>query len=201
MPGWAARNLTRRAKYAVADISNFLPPFPPFLMATNQPADNEQNRPTDPAQLGGDQGPATTPEDDARDMSPIMADADKSRTDENRETSQQGSDFNQQRQQGAEGQGDSYGATGRGQGMGHAADSGDEDRGYDQSGYRGGLGASGGRENLSDRNTDTNQNPFVGGYDGGGTDRPTEAQTKDIGLDAPQPNSDSDKSPTHAKAE
>ncbi|TDN39638.1 hypothetical protein E4631_19205 [Hymenobacter sp. UV11] len=169
-------------------------------MATNEQANNELNRPTDPTQLGGDQGPATTPEDDSRDMSPIMADADKSRTDQNKETSQQGSDFNQQRQQGAGGQGDSYGTTGRGQGMGHAGGNGDEDRGYDQSGYRGGLGTSGGREDMSDRNTNTNQNPFVGGYDGGGTDQPTEAQTKNLGLNTPQPTDTSDAGPTPSNA-
>ena len=171
-------------------------------MATNEQATNELNRPTDPAQLGGDQGPATTPEDDSRDMSPIMADADKSRSDGNKDenASSQGSDFNQQRQQSAAGDGDQYGTVGRGQGMGHADTNGDEDRGYDQSGYRGGLGTSGGREDLSDRNTDTDQNPFVGGYDGGGTDRPTEAQTKNIGLNTPQPTGDSDKNPTPSSA-
>ncbi len=170
-------------------------------MATNEQANNESNHPTDPTQLGGDQGPATTPEDDSRDMSPIMADADKSRNDGSNSTSQQGSDFNQQRQQGAGGAGDQYGATGRGQGMGHAEANGDEDRGYDQSGYRGGLGASGGREDLSDRNTDTNQNPFVGGYGGGGADRPTEAQTKNIGLNTPSPTGDPNESPTPSQAD
>jgi hypothetical protein len=121
-------------------------------------------------------------------MSTIMADADAGRDKVGQGSgSTQGSDFDQQRRQGATNDGDSNGNVGQGQGMGHSDTNGDEDRGYDQSGYRGGLGASGGREDLSDRTVDTDRNPFVGGYDGGGTDRPTAAQTQKLGLNTPNP--------------
>jgi hypothetical protein len=71
--------------------------------------------------------------------------------------------------------------------MGHAGASGDEDRGYDQSGYRGGLGASGGREDHSDRHFEADQNPFTGGYGGGGAQHPDEAKDKNVGLDTSGP--------------
>jgi len=176
--------------------------FHPTNIAINEQALTELNRPTGPAQLGGDQSPATTPEGDSHDMSPIMADADQSRGDGDKTNQQspQGSTFDQQRQQSAAGNGDSYGTVGRSQGMGHTDTNGDEDRGYDQSGYRGGLGTSGGREDLSDRQMDTDRNPFVGGYDGGGSDSPTEAQTRNIGMNTPKPTGNSDDSPPPPKA-
>jgi hypothetical protein len=155
-------------------------------MATNDQPENEQNYPTDPAQLGADQAPATNAADDAHDMSTVLADPATGRDDAApapAAAAQQGSDFNQQRQQGAAGNGDSYGAVGRSQGMGHTTDTGDEDRGYDQSSYRGGLGASGGREDLSERNTDPAHNPFAGGYGGGPNDQPNDAKAKNVGLD------------------
>ncbi|RZL14558.1 MAG: hypothetical protein EOO62_05135 [Hymenobacter sp.] len=157
-------------------------------MATTAQPDHDQNQPNDPAQLGGDQGPATTAADDSHDMSTIMADADAGRDKVGQgHGSTQGSDFDQQRRQGATNDGDANGNVGQGQGMGRTGTNGDEDRGYDQSGYRGGLGASGGREDHSDRTVDTERNPFVGGYDGGGTDRPDAAQTQNLGLNTPNP--------------
>jgi hypothetical protein len=96
-----------------------------------------------------------------------------------------GSEFSQQRQQGA-----ADGATsdvGHGQGLGHAADNGDEDRGYEQSGHHGGLGSSGGRESHADRQFDTDANPYTGGYDGGNNDQPSPEQTKNLGLNTPPP--------------
>lgn len=156
-------------------------------MATTAQPDHELNQPNDPAQLGGDQGPATNAADDSHDMSTIMADADAGRDKVGQDSgSTQGSDFDQQRRQGATGDGEANGNVGQAQGMGRT-DNGDEDRAYDQSGYRGGLGASGGREDHSDRTVDTDRNPFVGGYDGGGTDRPTADQTQNLGLNTPNP--------------
>lgn len=158
-------------------------------MATNEQTDQELNRPADATQLGADQAPVITPNDDAHDMSTVMADAQQGRDDVaaapvEGPNAQQGSDFDQQRRQGAAGAGDKTNAVGQGQG--HAAN-GDEDRGYDQSGYRGGLGASGGRENLSDRHFEADQSPFTGGY-GGGADKPAEAAgDKNIGLDTSSP--------------
>lgn len=161
-------------------------------MTTNEQPDQELNHPADATQLGADQAPATTPSDDAHDMSTVMADAEQGRDDAapapaEGPNAQQGSDFDQQRRQGAAGAGDKAGAVGQGQGMGHAAANGDEDRGYDQSGYRGGLGASGGREDLSDRHFETDQNPFTGGYGGGGAKRPDDAEDKNVGLDTSGP--------------
>ena len=155
-------------------------------MATTAQPDSHSNQPTDPARLGGDQGPATTPADDAHDMSTIMADADAGReTVGQGRGSSQGSDFDQQRRQGATAADEPNGDVGRGKGMVRTGTNGDEDRGYDQSGYRGGLGASGGREDH--RAPDPNPNPFVGGYDGGSADRPDAAQTKNLGLNTPNP--------------
>ncbi len=162
-------------------------------MATTDQPTHEPNQALDPAKLGADEQPATTPQDDSHDMSTVMADAD---TDEGRpfasETNaRQGSAFDQQRRQGAEG--DANAPTtdmGHGQGMGRADFDGDEDRGYDQSGHRGGLGSSGGREDLSDRQTDTDANPFTGGYDGSGTHLPPADQTQHLGLNTPNPTAD-----------
>jgi hypothetical protein len=157
-------------------------------MATNEQSAQELNRPTDATQLGADQAPATAPGDDAQDMPAALAGAARERNDAGApptqgSAAQQGSDFDQQRRQGAAGAGGSN-AGAVGQGMGHAETSGDEDRGYDQSGYRGGLGASGGREDLSDRHFEADQNPFTGGYGGGGGDKsPDDAADKNVGLD------------------
>ena len=162
-------------------------------MATNEQPHQAPNRPTDATQLGADQAPATTPADDAHDMSTIVADAERGRDEVGTlpaqgRAAQQGSGFDQQRRQGAAGTGDKAGAVGQGQGMGHAEANGDEDRGYDQRGYRGGLGASGGREDLSDRHFEADPNPFTGGYGGGGDKRPDDdAADKNIGLDASGP--------------
>ena len=161
-------------------------------MTTNEQTDQKLNHPADAAQLGAEQAPATTPSDDAHDMSTVMADAEQGRDDVNATpaegaNAQQGSDFHQQRRQGAAGTDDKAAVVGQGQGMGHAAANGDEDRGYDQSGYRGGLGASGGREDLSDRRFEADQNPFTGGYGGGGDKRPADAEEKNVGLDANGP--------------
>lgn len=148
------------------------------------------NQPTDPAQLGADQSPETSPRDDARDMSPVIAEADKDQSPDTAGHHGQtlGSDFDQQRRQGAEGQGSSTGETNQGQGY---ADNGDEDRTYDQNPQRGGLGSSGGREDHADRNTDTDANPYTGGYDGGGTHQPSPEQTKNLGLNTPSPTDES----------
>jgi hypothetical protein len=100
---------------------------------------------------------------------------------------EQGSEFDQQRRQGASGTDDQYGTVGRSEGMGRTGDNGDEDRGYDESGYRGGVGSSGGREDLSDRIVDTDQNPYTGGYGGNTPDQPDAAQTSRLGLNTPNP--------------
>ncbi|NML67836.1 hypothetical protein HHL22_21750 [Hymenobacter sp. RP-2-7] len=157
-------------------------------MATaNQPTP-DHSQPTDPAQLGADQSPETSARDDSRDMSPVIAETHK---DQDPATAGQqvnqplGSQFDQQRQQSAAN--DSAGDVGQGQGQGRAADNGDEDRGYEQSGYRGGLGGSGGRESHDDCQTDTDANPYTGGYDGGGNDQPSPEQTKNLGLNTPSP--------------
>jgi hypothetical protein len=165
-------------------------------MATNEQPATEQTQATDPAQLGADQAPETTPSDDSRDMSTIMADAEQGRpavgdAPATGKQTHQGSDFDQQRRQGAAGTDDAASSVGAGQGMGRSA-AGDEDRGYDQSGYRGGLGASGGREDLSDRHFEADQNPYTGGYGGSDYDRPADAQTKNIGLNSHNPAPDTD---------
>jgi hypothetical protein len=140
------------------------------------------NQPTDPAQLGADQSPETSPRDDAHDMSTVLAEADK---DQSPDTTRQhhgqalGSDFDQQRRQGAEGQGNPTGETSQGQGR---TDNGDEDRTYDQNPQRGGLGNSGGREDHAERHTDTDANPYSGG-----THQPSAEQTKNLGLNTPSP--------------
>ena len=159
-------------------------------MATSDQPTGAPNQALDPAQLGADAQPALTPEDDSHDMSTVMADAD---TDAGRPfaakpTTGQGSTFDQARRQGAAGDADAPTEdVGHGQGMGRTQGDGDEDRGYDQSGQRGGLGSSGGREDLSERQTDTGQNPFTGGYDGGGQHQPPATQTEHLGLNTPAP--------------
>lgn len=177
-------------------------------MATHNLPDDELNRPTDPAQLGSDQGSVSRPEDDPRDMSTVVANAGDYRDGagprnqepdpafrDSRPVAGQGSDFDQQRRQGAGDSDDHYGAVGRGYGMGHAGFNGDEDRGYDQSGYRGGLGTSGGREDLSDRQFNPDQNPFTGGYGGGDYDQPTGSITQRIGLNSRNPTDESNPRP------
>ena len=169
-------------------------------MTTSDQSAAEQQRPLDPAQLGADQSPATTARDDAHDMSPVLA---RPEDDQNApahpeagselETTQ-GSDFDSQRQQGAA-PGEHPSEVGRSMGMGRTGDNGDEDRGYDQSGIRGGVGSSGGSEDLSDRQTDTNQNPFTGGYGGQGGDQPAPEQSQHLGLNTPSP-ADSEPAPS-----
>lgn len=159
------------------------------MATTDQPTSQpNQDQALDPAQLGADTQPATSARDDAHDMSPVLADADtnQGRPFANEPTTKQGSAFDKQRQQGATGNTPTE-DVGHAQGMGHAEGDGDEDRGYDQSGLRGGLGSSGGREDLDERQTDRGQNPFSGGYDGGGPDQPPAAKTEKLGLNTPQP--------------
>jgi hypothetical protein len=158
------------------------------MTTSDQPID-EQQRPLDAAQLGADQGPATTSRDDSHDMSPVLADTDSASAQQDASSDSkttQGSDFDQQRQQSAA-SGSPYGDVGRSMGMGRTGDNGDEDRGYDQSSYRGGVGSSGGREDLSDRQTDTDQNPFTGGYGGQAPDQPATSQSQHLGLNTPSP--------------
>jgi hypothetical protein len=166
-------------------------------MAANFPPPNDQNNATDPAKLGADQGPGTSPEEDPRDMSTVLADAGNYRDEvaprhpdaapNGQSGSEQGSAFDEQRRQGAMGSGDNSGAMGAGEGMGRAGFNNDEDRGYDQSGHRGGLGTSGGREDLSDRDASPEQNAFTGGYGGGDYDQPDSSQTQDLGLNSRNP--------------
>ncbi|OUJ74248.1 hypothetical protein [Hymenobacter crusticola] len=159
------------------------------MTTSNQPDD--QNQAPDPAQLGGDQAPATRSEDDPRDMSTVMADADADRSKapgaafgNSDPQPGQGSNFDQQRRQGAAGTGNnSDDAVGQGDGMGRAGFNGDEDRGYDQSGHRGGLGSSGGREDLTERNVDTEQNP----YTGGDYKQPDKSEAQNLGLNSQNP--------------
>ena len=142
------------------------------------------NQPTDPAQLGADQSPETSRQDDARDMSPVIAETDKDQSPDTADKSggqPLGSDFDQQRRQGAAGSGNPTGETG--QGLGRAADNGDEDRTYDQNTQRGGLGSSGGNESHADRQTGTDANP----YTGADADQPSAEQTKNLGLNTPSP--------------
>jgi hypothetical protein len=108
---------------------------------------------------------------------------------------EQGSAFDQQRRQGAGGIGNNSGPVGRGQGMGQAGFNGDLDRGYDQSGHRGGLGSSGGREDVSNRNFGADQNAFTGGYGGGDYDRPDEVLGRHIGMYSRNPTDDEAASP------
>ncbi|OON68890.1 hypothetical protein [Hymenobacter sp. CRA2] len=84
-------------------------------------------------------------------------------------SSRPGSYVNDGRRQGATGYG--YGDVGREYGQGRAGFNGDEDRGYDQNGLRGGLGNSGGRDDFADRRFDQDRNAFRGGYGGGDYDR------------------------------
>jgi hypothetical protein len=102
----------------------------------------------------------------------------------------QGSDFNNLRRQGASGFDDSLGSVGRGQGMGRAGFNGDHDRTYDESGIRGGLGSSGGREDLSDRNLGADSNPFTGGYGGGDYGLPNDPLIERIGMNSRNPTED-----------
>ncbi|MCC3158227.1 hypothetical protein LJ737_13345 [Hymenobacter sp. 15J16-1T3B] len=78
------------------------------------------------------------------------------------------SDLQAQRRRGAAGYG--YGDVAREFGQGRAGYNGDEDRGYDQNGLRGGLGNSGGHDDFADRRFDQDRNPFRGGYGGGDYD-------------------------------
>jgi len=155
------------------------------MTTANQP-NGEPQGPPDPAQLSADQSPATTSRDDAHDMSPVLANETRDQDTSPDAHPTQGSDFDQQRQQGAAPD-SHYGDVGRSLGMGRTGDNGDEDRGYDQSSYRGGVGSSGGREDLSDRQTDTDQNPFAGGYGGQHPDQPAASQTQHLGLNTPSP--------------
>ena len=156
------------------------------MATTDHPTPDQPTAP-DPAQLGSDTSPTTTARDDAHDVSPVLADAD---TEKGRPFAAapakpgQGSEFDQQRQEGATGDAAGHQSDiGHGQGMGRAGFNGDEDRGYDQSGLHGGLGSSGGREDLSDRQPDTDANPFTGN----GQDQPPADQTQQLGLNTPSP--------------
>lgn len=168
-------------------------------MSTPDQPTNEQNSAIDPTQLGADQGPGAAPEDNPRDMSSVMADADNRQQGAGEQqqemaadgNSTQGSDFDQQRRQGAEGAADNSGAVGRGEGMGRAGFNGDEDRGYDQSGHRGGLGTSGGRDDTADRQLDADRNPYAGGYGGGNYDQPDDDLKQRIGMNTPDSNENS----------
>ena len=165
----------------------------------NQPAD-EQNRSVDPAQPGADQGPGTTSEQDPRDVSPIMDDAHDYRDEvirrdhQDSPAAEQGADFDQQRRQGTGGIDDNSGPAGRNQGMGQAGFNGDLDRGYDQSGPRGGLGSSGGGEDVSKRNISADQsadqNASTGGYGAGNYGRPDEVLGRHIGMYSRNPTDD-----------
>lgn len=167
------------------------------IMTTHQQP-NELNRPTDPAPLGAEQGPGLAPQEDPKDMSTVMNDTDDSPTNPRNQPQSpdehpaptQGSDFDQLRRQGAAGTGDNSGAVGAGEGMGRAGFNGDEDRGYDSSGHRGGLGTSGGPEDLTDRQFNENQNPFTGGYGGGDYSQPDEAASQRIGMNRSSPPND-----------
>lgn len=165
------------------------------MAISNQP-DDELNLPNDPAQLGSDQGSGFNTGDDPRAMPRIPMNAvdtsDQAGSAASGQISDginapQGSDFDSQRRHGASGFDDSLGAVGRGQGMGRAGFNGDHDRTYDESGIRGGLGTSGGREDLSDRNLGADSNPFTGGYGGGDYDRPSEQQTQNLGMNSRNP--------------
>ncbi|MBO0357671.1 hypothetical protein J0X19_06915 [Hymenobacter sp. BT186] len=178
-------------------------------MTTHQDS-NELNRPTDPAQLGADQGPGLTPQEDPQDMSTVVTDANDNATNSasqpqshnEHSASTQASDFNQLRRQGAEGTADNSRAVGQGEGMGRAGFNGDEDRGYDSSGHRGGLGTSGGPEDLTDRQFDEKQNPFAGGYGGGNYAQPDEADSQRMGMNrsAPPANADAQQNDMEEKS-
>lgn len=155
------------------------------MTAADQPA-RDAASPLDPTKLGADESPATTSRDDSHDMSTVLADdgqqdaappAEPAGRAAHSAQNEQGSDFDRQRQQGAAGPGGNPSDVGQGQGMGRSSSNGDEDRGYDQSGHRGGLGSSGGREDLSDRQP-ADQNPFTGGYN----DQPAASQSAQLGA-------------------
>jgi hypothetical protein len=176
----------------------------------NQPND-ELNQPNDPAKLGSDQGSGFNADDDPRAMPRTPLNAVDTSGQAGSVTSgqignginaPQGSDFDNQRRQGASGFDDSYGTVGRGQGMGRAGFNGDEDRTYDESGIRGGLGNSGGREDFSDRSFGADSNPFTGGYGGGDYDRPSDPLVERIGMNSRNPTDESEQdqedNPTNA---
>ncbi|WP_055562827.1 hypothetical protein [Hymenobacter sp. AT01-02] len=93
-------------------------------MSTTPQPDDELQSTTNAAQLGPDQGPVTTPENDPRDMSTVLANPesgegpDTSRSSEAAETGagsptmQRGSEFDEQRREGAVGTGDNSAAVG-----------------------------------------------------------------------------------------
>ncbi|HEX8327751.1 MAG TPA: hypothetical protein VF629_09435 [Hymenobacter sp.] len=175
-------------------------------MTTAQQPDDELNGPTDPAQLGNDvgQGPGSAPEDNPGDMSSVLARTDGSRAaddrtagDESGRTSRIGSEFDEIRRQVAGQPDETYGTVGRSHGQGRAGYNGDEDRGYDQSGHRGGLGTSGGREDLSDRRFDADGNPFAGGYGGGNYRQPDPSQTEHLGMHSQNPTDEATSAPTN----
>lgn len=153
----------------------------PNQSASDQPAN-------DPAQLGAPQSPETSSRDDAHDLSTVLTDGG---TGPGRQFAgsttgtPQGSEFDQQRR-GAAGNPNAPTPEATGQGMGHTSSNGDEDRGYDQSGHRGGLGSSGGPEDLSERQF-PDPNPFTGSSAGGGQDQPPSNQTDKLGLNTPNP--------------
>ncbi|KUG07290.1 hypothetical protein [Solirubrum puertoriconensis] len=86
--------------------------------------------------------------------------------------------------------GSEYSGANRGYGQGFAGFNGNLDRGYDESGIRGGLG-SGGRDSFSDRNFDVDRNPFRGGYGGGDYDQGgrnrTDSRNMNIGMNSRGP--------------
>lgn len=164
----------------------------------DQPTD-ELTNPTDPAKLGSDQGSGFNADDPrAMPRTPLNAvDAgDQAGSVAPRPVGEginapQGSDFDAQRRQGSVGDDNQYGAVGHGQGMGRAGFNGDQDRGYDESGIHGGVGSSGGREDLSDRAA-PDSNAFTGGYGSSDYDRPSEEQTQHLGLNTPNPTDNPD---------
>ncbi|UOQ68400.1 hypothetical protein [Hymenobacter volaticus] len=99
----------------------------------------------------------------------------------------QGSDYNQQRRYSAASPDEPYSSVGRSYGTGRADFNGDEDRAYDESGTRGGLGTSGGRENLSDRQVNSDTNAFRGGYGGGDYNQPRPEEAQNIGMNSRNP--------------
>ncbi|QIL77659.1 hypothetical protein [Hymenobacter sp. HDW8] len=170
-------------------------------MAIDNQTNDELNQPNDPAKLGSDQGAGFNADDDPRAMprSPLNAVDTSDQAGSvapgqigDRINAPQGSDFDTQRRQGASGFDDSLGSLGRGQGMGRAGFNGDEDRTYDESGIRGGLGSSGGREDLSDRNLGVDTNAFTGGYGGGDYNRPSDPLVDRIGMNSRNPTDESE---------
>ncbi|MDF7811555.1 hypothetical protein [Hymenobacter sp. YC55] len=99
----------------------------------------------------------------------------------------QGTDYNQQRRHSAASPNEPYGSVGQSYGTGRADFNGDEDRAYDESGTRGGLGTSGGREDLSDRQVNPDTNAFRGGYGGGDYSQPRPDEVQNIGMNSHNP--------------